>query len=206
MGKVTADQSMSVDGFTTGPNVRIGNPLGDGGERLHAWMFQEGGATGRNAEIRDEFFASTGALLMGRRMFDMGVEPWGDNPPFHQPVFVVTHQTRDPLVKQGGTTYVFVIGGVERALAHGRSAAGDRDVGVVGGANTIQQLIKAGLLDELRIHLVPVLLGDGTRMFERTGAEPIELESTRVIEAPGVTHLTLRLAAKAARREDGAGP
>lgn len=129
----------------------------------------------------------------------------GDNSPFRRPVIVVTHATRAPLVKQGGTTYVFVAGGIERALAQARTAAGDRDVGIVGGANTIQQLIKAGLLDELRIHLVPELLGDGTRMFERTGAEPSDLERTRVIEAPGVTHLTFRLSARAARQDNGAG-
>ena len=199
MGKVVADQSMSLDGFTTGPNVSVENPLGDEGERLHAWMFGDGSMSGRNAEIRDEFFARTGALLMGRRMFDLGFDPWGNDPPFHQPVFVLTHRRRDPLVMQGGTTYHFVTGGVEDALAQAQRAAGNRDVGVVGGAQTIRKLISAGWLDELRIHLVPVLLGGGTRLFEHTGSALIDLEQTRVIETPEVIHLTFQFQGKAGR-------
>jgi dihydrofolate reductase len=193
MGKVTADQSMSLDGFSAGPNVRVGNPLGDGGERLHEWMSWDGDGTGRGAEVRDELFRISGAMVMGRRMFDLGVEPWGDNPPFHMPVFVVTHDASDPLAREGGTTYTFVTDGIERAVALAKAAAGDKDVAVLGGATTIRQFIEAGLLDELRIHLAPVLLGDGTRLFDRVGAERVQLESTSVIDAPGATHLTFRI-------------
>ena len=183
MGRVIAEQSVSLDGFSAGPNVAVGNGMGDGGERLHEWMFPE---------FRVETLGTSGAVVMGRRMFDLGVEPWGDDPPFHMPVFVVTHRAGAPLVKQGGTTYHFVTGGIEPALERARAAAGDRDV-VLGGADLIRQFVGAGLVDELRIHLVPVLLGDGTRLFERMGPEHIELECARVIGAPGVTHLTFRV-------------
>jgi dihydrofolate reductase len=193
MRKVIADQSMSLDGFSTGPNVLVGNPLGDGRERLHEWMFRDAGPTGRDAQVRDELFKTSGAVMMGRRMFDLGVQPWENDPPFHMPVFVVTHRAREPLLKKGGTTYIFVADGIEDALAQAKAAASDKDVAVVGGATTIQQLIKAGLIDELRIHLVPVLLGDGTRFFDRMGPEQIKLERTRVIDSPETTHLTFKV-------------
>lgn len=194
MGKVIAEQSVSLDGFSAGPNVAVGNGLGDGGERLHEWMFPADGAAGSSAEAREETFGTSGAVVMGRRMFDVGLEPWGDDPPFHMPVFVVTHRAGTPLAKQGGTTYHFVTGGIQPALERARAAAGEKDVTVLGGADVIQQFVKAGLVDELRVHLVPVLLGDGTRLFERMGPEHIELECTRVIGASGVTHLTYRVA------------
>jgi dihydrofolate reductase len=193
MSNVFAELSVSLDGFITGPNVAVGNGMGDGGERLHEWMFPADGSPGRVAEARKEMFGTSGAVLMGRRMFDVGLKPWGENPPFHMPVFVVTHRARDPIVKQGGTTYHFVTGGIERALDRARATAGDRDVVLLGGADVIRQFVSARLVDELRIHLVPILLGDGTRLFERMGPEHIELESTRVIGAPGVTHLTFRV-------------
>jgi dihydrofolate reductase len=193
MGKVIADQSISLDGLSAGPNVRVGNPLGDGGQRLHEWMYRDGDGTNRGAEVRDELFRTSGAVVMGRRMFDLGVEPWGNNPPFHMPVFVVTHDASDPLAKEGGTTYTFVTGGIESALARAKAAAGDKDVAVLGGANTIRQFIAAGLLDELRIHLAHVLLGDGTRLFDHLSPEQVNLESTRVVDAPGATHLTFRI-------------
>lgn len=129
---------------------------------------------------------------MGRRMFDHGEEPWGDTPPFHVPVFVVTHRAREPLSKDGGTTFTFVTDGFESAVQQARAAVGDKDVLVAGGGNIIQQLLSAGLLDELQIHLIPVLLGDGTRLFAQAGSEPIQLEITRVIESAGVTHLRYR--------------
>jgi len=188
MGKVVADQSVSLDGFSAGTNVRVGNPLGDRGERLHAW-YPEGGD-----QVRDELFGAAGAMVMGRTMFEVGVEPWGDDPDFHMPVFVVTHDAREPLLKQGATTYFFVTDGIEGALARAKAAAGDKDVAVMGGANVIQQFMNAGLLDELRIHLAHVLLGDGTRFFNAMNAEQVELECTRLIESPGATHLTFRLA------------
>jgi dihydrofolate reductase len=188
MGRVIAELSVSLDGFSAGPNVAVGNGMGDGGERLHEWMIPAS-----SGEYRVETLETSGAVVMGRRMFDLGLEPWGDDPPFHMPVFVVTHRAGAPLVKQGGTTYHFVTGGVEPALERARAAAGATDVAVMGGADSVRQFVGAGLVDELRLHLVPVLLGDGTRLFERMGPEHIELECARVIGAPGVTHLTFRL-------------
>jgi dihydrofolate reductase len=130
---------------------------------------------------------------MGRRMFALGEGPWGDDPPFHMPVFVLTHESREPVIKEGGTTFTFVTDGIESALEQAKAAAGDRDVSVARGANVIQQYLKAGLLDEIQIHLVPVLLGEGIRLFDRMGRRPIELESTRMIESPEVTHLRYRV-------------
>ena len=193
MGKVIADQSMSLDGFSIGPNVGVGNGMGDGGELLHEWMGWEGDVAEINAGVRDELFQGSGAVVMGRRMFDLGAEPWGENPPFHQPVFVVTHRARDPLVKEGGTTYIFVTGGVAAALARAKEVAGGKDVAVLGGADVIRQFAEAGLLDELRLHLAHVLLGDGTRLFDRIDPKRVTLERTRVVDAPGATRLTFRL-------------
>ena len=203
MSKVTADISMSLDGFITGRNDSVELGLGEGGERLHQWVYDlaswrerhglAGGKTDTDAEILDEAFSNTGAILMGRRMFDHGEGPWGDNPPFHVPVFVLTHHDRETLVKQGGTTFTFVTSGIESALEQATTAAGAKDVSVAGGANIIQQLLRAGLLDELQIHLVPVLFGNGRRLFDQIGARHIELERTRVIDSPAVTHLPFRI-------------
>jgi dihydrofolate reductase len=187
MGKVTCDISMSLDGFIAGPNVRVGNGMGDDGDRLHAWVF--GGNTETDDAIVAEKNASPGAILIGKRMFDVGFEPWGDPPPFGMPVFIVTHQAREPLPMQGGTTYTFVTKGIEAALELAREAAGDKDVGIWGGANIIQEYLKAGLLDEMQIHVVPVLFGDGTRLFEHLGGRQIELKRTSTIDTPGATHL-----------------
>jgi len=189
VAQVIAEQSISLDGFTAGPNVALGNPLGDRGDRLHDWTH----SNRINAAVNQEPFKMSRAIAMGRRMFDVGMEPWGDDPPFHMPVFVVTHRARDPLVKAGGTTSFFVSGGVEDALTQARTVAGDKDVAVFGGATIIQQFMKAGLLDELRIHLVHVLLGDGTRLFDATAPHGIALERTRVIDLPDVTHITFRV-------------
>ncbi len=187
MGKVTCDISMSLDGFIAGPNVRIGNGMGDDGDRLHAWVF--GGNTETDDAIVAEKNASPGAILIGKRMFDVGFEPWGDPPPFGKPVFIVTHESREPLPMRGGTTYTFVTKGIEAALELAREAAGDKDVGIWGGANIIQEYLKAGLLDEMQIHVVPVLFGDGTRLFEHLGSRRIELKRTSTIDTPGATHL-----------------
>jgi dihydrofolate reductase len=151
-----------------------------------------GGESGKDADVLDEAFKNAGAVLMGRRMFDEGEGPWGEEPPFHMPVFVLTHSGRETMIKQGGTTFAFVTDGIESGLKQARAAAGDKDVSVAGGANTIQQLLKAGLLDELQIHIVPVLLGDGVRLFDRMGTTHIEMEKSRVIDSPGVTHLRFR--------------
>ncbi|HZW03744.1 MAG TPA: dihydrofolate reductase family protein [Anaerolineaceae bacterium] len=192
MPKVTSEISMSLDGFITGPNVRPGNGLGDGGERLHDWRFDA--QTETDAQIVAETYASTGAVILGKRMFDVGFEPWGDPPPFGMPVFVVTHAARAPLPMQGGTTYTFVTDGIEAALEQARAAAGGKNVGVWGGANLIRQYLQAGLLDELQIHLVPILLGGGIRLFEDLDPEGIELRRKRSIETPGATHLCFEVA------------
>jgi dihydrofolate reductase len=186
MGKVTLHISMSLDGFITEPNEGVGNPLGDDPGRLHDWMFDA--KTETDAAVLDEIYASTGAILIGKRMFDVGFEPWGDPPPFGMPVFVVTHEEREPLPMQGGTTYTFVTDGIEAALELARDAAGDKNVGIWGGANIMREYLRAGLLDEMQIHLIPVLLGGGARLFEDLGPEQIELRRTSSIETPSATH------------------
>ncbi len=187
MGKVTSEISMSLDGFITDPNAGVGSPLeGNDPGRLHDWRFDA--KTKADAAIVDEIYASTGAVLMGKRMFDVGFEPWGDPPPFRMPVFVVTHEAREPLPMQGGTTYTFVTDGIEAALELARAAAGDKNVGIWGGANIMRQCLKAGLLDEMQIHLIPVLLGGGVRLFEDLDPEGIELRRTSSIETPSATH------------------
>jgi dihydrofolate reductase len=186
MGKVYCQISMSLDGFITGPNVRVGNGLGDNGERLHDWMFDA--KTDADARIVDERYATTGAVVLGKGMFDVGFEPWGDPPPFRMPVFVVTHEAREPLPMQGGTTYTFVPDGIEAALELARAAARDKNVGIWGGANIIRQYLKAGLLDEIQIDIIPILLGDGIRLFEGLDPEGIELRKTSAIDTPSATH------------------
>jgi len=200
MVKVYLSLSMSLDGFITGPNPRPGERMGDGGERLHEWMagmadFRERGDTSNaEADVLRELSSRTGALLMGRTMFDAGEVPWGEDPPFGMPVFVLTHRPRETLTKQGGTTYTFVTDGLEAALEQAKAAAGGKDVGLAGGANLAQQCLRAGILEEIQIHLVPVLLGAGRRLFDHLRAEPIELERTRVVESPvSVTHLSFRV-------------
>jgi dihydrofolate reductase len=215
MGKLTLNISMSLDGFVAGPNQTLEEPLGEGGERLHDWAFAaaswreahglSGGETNVDSEVIEEGLRNTGATVMGRRMFSGGEgswedDPnaeawWGDDPPFHHPVFILTHHAREPVTKQGGTTFTFVTDGIEAALEQASAAAGDKDVAVAGGAAVAQQYLKAGLLDELQLHVAPVLLGDGVRLFEGHVAEaPAELECTRVIESPvGVSHLRYRV-------------
>jgi dihydrofolate reductase len=187
MTKVHFDVSMSVDGFITGPDEGVAKPLGDDAGRLHDWMFDA--RTDADAKVLDELYARTGAILMGRRMFDVGVEPWGDPPPFHMPVFVLTHEVLDPIPMQGGTTYTFVTDGIEAGLDQAKAAAGEKDVGIWGGAKITQQYLAAALVDEMQIHLVPILLGDGVRLFENLPADRIELRRTRTIATPSATHL-----------------
>lgn len=203
MGQVIADITMTLDGFIAGPDDGVEKPLGDGGERIHQWLYdsaswrelhgQEGGETRADAELVAEAFERSGAVVMGKRMFANGDGPngWGDDPPFHKPVFVLTHEAREPSIK-GDTTFTFVADGIESALEQARAAAGDKDVAVGGGANAIQQFIKAELLDELQVHVAHVLLGGGIPLFAELGPEHIELEGTRVMDAPGVTHLRFR--------------
>jgi dihydrofolate reductase len=203
MGIVTAHMSMSLDGYVAGPNAGAGNPLGDGGVLIQQWMFDlasfreiqglTGGQTNKDDEELRQRFAPTGAVVMGRRMFDEGEGPWGDNPPFRMPVFVVTHQARERLVKEGGTTFTFVTDGIESALEQAKAAAGDKDVNIAGGADTVQQFIRAGLLDELEIHRAPLLFGEGIRLFDKIGPQHVELENMRVVASPKVTHLRFRV-------------
>jgi len=203
MGKVSADISMSLDGFITGPNDGLERPLGEGGERLHEWLYElaswrdrhglAGGESSRDAEVLDEAFRNTAAMLMGRRMFDVGEGPWGDEPPFHVPIFIVTHEERATVTKEGGTTYSFVTDGIASALEQARAAAGDKDISVAGGANLIGQCLTDGLLDEIQVHLVPVVIGSGVRLFDIQVSDQIELECIRVIDSPGVTHLKYRV-------------
>jgi dihydrofolate reductase len=203
MGIVTAHMSMSLDGYVAGPNAGAGNPLGDGGVLIQQWMFDlasfremqglGGGQTNADDEELRQRFAPTGAVVMGRRMFDEGEGPWGDNPPFRMPVFVVTHQPRERLVKEGGTTFTLVTDGIESALEQAKVAAGDKNVNIAGGADTVEQVIRAGLLDELEIHLAPLLFGEGIRLFDKIGPEHVELETMRVVASPKVTHLRFRV-------------
>lgn len=186
VGKVVSEISMSLDGFITGPNVRVGNGMGDGGDRLHDWMFDKKTVT--DVQIMEDIYSETGAVVMGKGMFDVGFEPWGDPPPFKMPVFVVTHEEKEALPMQGGTTYTFVTDGIEAALELGRAAAGERNVGIWGGADIIRQYLKAGLLDEMRLHLVPIFLGGGVRLFDGLDPAGIELRKMSSIETPGATH------------------
>jgi dihydrofolate reductase len=212
MTKLVFDVSVSVDGFLAGPNATLTEPLGAGGEALHEWAFVtksfreahglEGGEDGADSDVVGEHVRSIGATLMGRRMFSGGAGPWendpnangwwGEEPPFHHPVFVLTHHPREDLVLQGGTTFTFVTDGIEAALELARGAAGERDVAVAGGANVIQQYLEAGLVDEFQLHVAPVLLGAGVRLFGDRPAEPLRVVRSRVIGSPGVAHLRYR--------------
>jgi dihydrofolate reductase len=215
MGKLILDISMSLDGFVAGPDQTLEEPLGRGGERLHEWVFGtrawrephglEGGEDNADSRLVAEHVEAIGSTVMGRRMFSGGEgawedDPnadawWGDDPPFHHPVFVLTHHARQPVQKQGGTTFIFVTDGIESALEQAKEAAGGRDVGLGGGANVAQQYLRAGLLDDVHLHIAPVLLGDGTRLFEdHTGDPPPELQRVSAIESPsGVIHARYRV-------------
>jgi dihydrofolate reductase len=188
MGKVYFDISMSLDGFVAGPNMRPDSGLGDGGERLHDWAvgtkaFKEahghpGGEEGSDSEVMEDVLGGAGAFVMGRRMFggegawdnpDWGDGQWegwwGDEPPYKRPVFVLTHHPREPLVK-GETTFTFVTDGIESAMEQAGEAAGDDNVHIGGGASAVQQALRAGLVDEFQVHVTPVLLGKGVRLFD----------------------------------------
>src|SRR5436190_20088333 len=213
MAGVRCDISMSLDGFAAGPNPSLEKPLGAGGDLLHEWAFAaaswreshglSGGEANADSDVLKESIDSTGAVVMGRRMFSGGEgawedDPradgwWGDDPPFHVPVFILTHHPRETVTKQGGTTFNFVTDGIESALEQARAAAGEKDVAVAGGASIVQQYLKAGLLDEIQLHVVPLLLGDGVRLFDNLASDRPALEITRVIDSPAVTHLRYRV-------------
>jgi dihydrofolate reductase len=213
VAKLRFEISVSLDGFVAGPNQSEEHPLGEGGMQLHEWAFKlaawrvphgrEGGEVNASTEVVEESLDNIGATVMGRNMFGGGPGPWGDepwdgwwgeNPPFHTPVFVLTHHKREPLEKQGGTTFTFVTDGIESALQLAKEAAGGKDVKLGGGADVAQQYLRAGLIDELQLNLVPILLGDGSRLFDKPGDAEVKLEPVRVVEAPGVTHLRYRVA------------
>jgi dihydrofolate reductase len=202
MGKVAMGLSMSLDGFIAGPNDGPERPLGEGGELLFAW-YSSGDTEYRlpgtemvfevspqSAELLREAHSRMGAFVTGRRTFDI-TNGWGGSPPLRVPTFVLTHTVPQEWVYEG-SPFTFVTDGVESAVEQARAAAGEKDV-AVGAASVVQQCIRAGLLDEIHVDLVPVLLGDGVRLFEHLGSGPIELESTRVVEGAGVTHLTFRV-------------
>ncbi len=212
MARLRFSISMSLDGYVAGPNPTMKEPLGEGGESLHDWVVavrswrqmhgKEGGTTGTDDEIAAESFQNIGATIMGRNMFGGGTGPWpepawngwwGEDPPFHTPVFVLTHHARPPLEMKGGTTYHFVTDGIGAALDWARRVAGGKDIALAGGANVFQQYVKAGLLDEMEIHLVPILLGGGARLFDDTGAQQTAYEPIRVAASPTVSHFKYRL-------------
>jgi dihydrofolate reductase len=189
MGKVVLDMSMSLDGFVTGPNVGKEYPMGVNGENLHTWLF----STPRDkvdAEVEREMFAQTGAVILGNRTFEVGVDLWEDVP-FPVPSFVLTHKSRENLIKKSGT-FTFVTDGIESALKQARAVAGDKYVRLM-GAEVGQQYLKAGLLDEIQINHVPILLGDGTRLFEHLDIKNSQLKKDRVLDSPHATHIRYRV-------------
>jgi dihydrofolate reductase len=215
MGKLRFDISTSLDGFVAGPNMTPEQGLGEGGEQLHEWVFRlkswrephgrEGGEANGDNDVFEESQKNIGAVLMGRRMFGggdgdwgdpaWGDKPWegwwGDEPPFHMPVFVLTHHPREPLVK-GETTFTFVTEGIESALEQARAAAGDQDVVIGGGASVIQQYLAAGHVDEFQVHMAPMLLGQGVRLFDNLPVD-LEVEPTGAAASPAVSHLKYRV-------------
>ena len=209
MTNVTCHIAISLDGYVAGPNQSMDDPIGEGGMRLHQWVFKTdswrgqhgegGGERNPNSDVVEEVVENVGAYIMGRNMFGPGRgewDPewrgwWGEDPPYHTPVFVLTHHPHEPLEMQGGTTFHFVTDGIEAALEQARAAAGDRDVSIAGGASTIRQYLAAGALDELYLHIVPVVLGAGERLLENVG-DPT-LEPVKVVASPEVTHVKYRV-------------
>ncbi|MDN5852293.1 MAG: dihydrofolate reductase family protein [Actinomycetia bacterium] len=213
MSKLRCHISISLDGFVAGPNQSEENPLGERGDRLHDWVAPlaafrrahhgQGGEVNASTPVFEEANTNIGAAVMGRNMFgpigggDWGDETWtgwwGDNPPYHYPVFILTHHSRGPVEMQGGTTYHFVTDGIESALEQAKKAADGKDVMLWGGGQVARQYLTAGLLDELELHVVPVLLGGGSRLLDDLGDADVRLEQVRAVEAPGVTHLKFRI-------------
>jgi dihydrofolate reductase len=207
VGKVRVEISMSLDGYVAGPDPTLEEPLGRNGEELHEWVVAtkawreqhglEGGDDNEESDMVGEGVSTAGAYVMGRKMFSGGSGPWesdpramgwwGDEPPFHVPVFVLTHHAREPEEMEGGTTFFFLSEGIEAAVEQAHAAAGERDVAVAGGADVIQQALEAGLVDELQVHVAPTLLGGGTRLFGE--GRPVRLEATRVLSSPRATHV-----------------
>jgi dihydrofolate reductase len=213
VSKLRFQISISLDGFVAGPSPSEEDPLGKNGEALHQWALKlaawrkphgrEGGETNASSAVMEQALDNVGATIMGRKMFGGGPGPWGeepwdgwwgDDPPFHHPVFVLTHHEREPLEKEGGNSFTFVTDGIESALEQAKAAAAGRDVSLGGGAEVAQQYLAAGLIDEMMLNVVPVLLGSGTRLFQDLGDAEV-LEQVQVIEAPDVAHLRYRTSA-----------
>ena len=206
MSKLRFEISISADGFVAGPNQSEEHPLGEGGEQLHAWVVKldawrgahghSGGEANASSAIVAEAMVNVGAVIMGRNMFGGGPGPWdpewhgwwGEDPPYHAPVFVLAHRPRESVEMQGGTVFHFVTEGIEPALALAREAAGERDVSIAGGPGTTNQYLAAGLIDELRLHVTPVVVGRGERLFAGVGHTRLRLLSSRC--TPEVNHLT----------------
>ena len=202
MSETTCHMSVSLDGFVAGPDQSLENPLGRRGLEVHHWHLDEP-LHDADAQARELLMRPRGAYVMGRNMFGPVRGDWGDSdwrgwwgpePPYHHPVFVLTHHPHDPIEMDGGTTFHFVTDGIESALRRAREAAGEADVTVNGGASAIQQYLAAGLLDELEISIAPLLLGGGERLLDNLGDEKIGLEQVRAVEGVGVTHITYRVA------------
>jgi len=209
MSRLRFGISVSLDGYVAGPEQSIEQPLGIGGEALHEWVFPleawrkphglAGGEVNDSTPVMERSLANVGATIMGRNMFGGGPGPWNteqpwigwwkDNPPFHHPVFVLTHHRREPLPLKGGTTFHFVTGGIEDALDRAREAANGKDVWLSGGAETANEYLRAGLVDEMQLHLVPLLLGGGARLFEGVGTDMAGLRPVRTVATAKVTHL-----------------
>ena len=208
MSRLKATLSMSLDGFVAGPEQSEKDPLGIGGEQLHEWIVplkafreghgEQGGEVNASTPIAEGILGNMGATIMGRNMFGGGPGPWrddpwrgywGDDPPYHHPVFVLTRYPREPLEMAGGTTFHFVTDGIESALEQARAAAGVQDVSLGGGASAVQQYLAAGLLDEILVSVVPIFLGGGARLFDNLGEPAPRLRQTQAVEAPGVTHI-----------------
>jgi dihydrofolate reductase len=209
MGLVTCQISISLDGYVAGPNQSSEEPIGEGGMRLHQWALAnaswremhglQGGERNPDSDVLDEVNDGIGAVIMGRNMFGPGRGDWdegwrgwwGEDPPYHVPVFVLTHHDREPLQMQGGTTFDFVTDGIESALEQARAAAGEQDVSIAGGASAVRQYLAAGLLDELYLHVVPVILGAGERLLDGVG--DLQLDQVKVVASDSVTHVKYRV-------------
>jgi dihydrofolate reductase len=208
VSKLRLSIAMSLDGYVAGPGQDADNPIGSGGQALHEWFFplkefremhgEEGGVVNASSPVIEERSLNIGATIMGRNMFGPVRGPWrdeswrgwwGENPPFHHPVFVLTHHPREPLQMQGGTTFYFVSDGIESALRQAKDAAQGRDVALGGGAEAANQYLTAGLVDEIDISIAPLILGAGERLFAGLDRGRLKLKQIWAVDAPGVTHI-----------------
>jgi dihydrofolate reductase len=207
MSKVFFDMGISLDGFIAGLNSGPSNPQGNNGLEIHNWLFLQrsfrrllklgdDGETGADDKLVEEIFNRTGAYIMGKRMFEEGEVNWPEDAPFHAPVFVLTHESRSPWQRKGGTTFHFINDGVESALRHAREVAGQKDFRISGGAQTIQQYLNAGLVDEFTIHCAPLFLGQGVRLFDRIEKDKFSVQIIEAVHSPHVTHMRYKVNTK----------